>query len=636
MIPEFLAKLGKRAFVQSLHPYEPRVVNGVAVFGLDTEFVPTTDKPSDLICWQLSSSEESKIFVKPLSIKNIYQESKKMIGMKRAKTYVFVCFFSLAEIQFFNLNEWVISEFKGKYRLSQSYGDGRLIVVDLADWYQHQKLESVAKLWGLKKKEFPIVEKVTAISKGELTKDDLLNDKKFRDYAITDSVICQRVYSRMRNFFQGFGVDIVSTMTPAHTSACMFRSTLTNVIEQRDTNLRSMALKCCWGGRMESFFRGSKDLVREYDATAHHPSSAIALGILPLEKSWKKTTNLNVWLSGHGGIGKVFFKFPLSEKFPCLPVYHLDSLVFPSEGVSFCSLSEVKLALELKAKVVLMEGYFYQDGTDLLTKYLLKIQDIRNKSKDEAERSLLKLLSNSMIGKLFQKKVGIDLALVQKYAAEHQIPFEEAIKVKGVDFGEGQVTVGSCFYPEWYALILGYARASISKVGRDHNALVISSDSFVTLEDLGKMFSWGGIVFNLKVSGDFVSYRTRFYRVGDKLAHHAVHSLDASVKILDKFIEKPLAKYGYFRFMHLKESWKDRKPFGSRTFKPMSVGLGFDYKRVLMKNGTTSPWPNVELRAKYLEHLKSGKSDFSFDSVDIEGGEHGGSGSVYSLLGSNS
>jgi hypothetical protein len=600
MKPELIEQLGRKAFVQSIHPYRGQILDSVAIFGLDSEFVPYDDAPSDLICWQLAGENDVKLFTKPLTLKNIYLEGKKMLNNRRYQVYVFVVFFALAELQFFNLNEWVVSEFKGKYRFSQSYGDGRLIITDLADWYPHEKLENVAKLWGYRKIKYPIAKKVTDIAKGKYTKEELLKESAFVKYALNDAVIERNIYVKMRQYFKDFNVDIVSTITPANTSASIFRLKIDESIEQKDAGLRKMALGCCWGGRMECIYRGYKERVFEYDATAHHPSSAIALEYLPLEKDWIRTQRLSDWMSGISGLGKVYFKFPDGERYPCLPVYDKDALIYPLEGISKCSVSEARLAVKLGAKLILIDGYYYQRGVRLLTEHLLELQIRRNNTKDKALRKLLKLLSNSIIGKFFQKKIGVDIAKVQQYAIKHSIPFEEAINLKDVDFGVGEAKVGSCFYPEWYGLILGYARANISEIARDHKAVMISSDSFITEEELGKTLEFGNVIYNLKEEGEYVGYRTRFYRVGKKLAHHAVHNKQSAQRVLKEFVPEGVFKYTYHRFIHLRESWKYKKAFGSRTMRKMTTDLGFDTKRNLngKREGWSDAWLNVEEREK--------------------------------------
>ena len=592
--------------MQSLKPYKGSVSKEVAIFGLDTEYLSREGEHPDLLTWQLASDYEVSVNTHEMTIATVFAEAERQLHQRYFSTYVFVTFFSIAEIQFFNLDDWVIDEFKGKYKLTQTYRGKKMMVVDLADWYQKMKLEAVAEQWGEKKLDYDIGLHTTEVMEGKRTRENLLKDPEFIDYAKNDAVITQRIYKKMRDYFiKDFEVDIVSTMTPANTSASIFRKDyLKEVIGQRDTELRAMAIKCCWGGRMEAVYRGEKPKVYEYDATGHHPNSAIALEKLPLENNWVKTTDVRRWVSGISGVGRVYFKFPEDEVYPCLPVFHRDCLLFPLEGESYCTVSEARQALAQGAKITLFLGFYYKDGTDILTRYLRRMQEIRNSIKDPAYRNLLKLLCNSVIGKLFQKNIGTDLAAVQKYALEKQIPYEEALKLEGIEFSKdaGTISVGACFYPEWYSLILGYARANIAKNARDHHALVISSDSFVTEEKLQDPFESQKISYSKKAEGYLVCYRTRFYRVGVKLAHHAVHSLDASKKVLRYFHKRDTYAYKFYRFLRLKESWKKKKPFGARVMMPMTAGLGYDWKRCLLEDnsGWSRPWKNIEEREEAL------------------------------------
>ena len=631
MRAELVRAMGTRAFQQSLKPYRATRALGVRIFGLDTEYVPREGKASELLTWQLAGPGRVVVHKrKKLNIATLYEESAKMLVETEedtVRTLVYVTYFSLAEIQFFDLTDWVISEFKGKYKLKQHYNGRVMSIIDLADWYPGRKLEEVAKMWGEQKVDYPIGEKVEAIVAGTLTKAELLADPGFMDYARHDAVITQRIFSKMRAYFmEDHEVDIVNTFTPAGTSASMFRATLTETIGQQDTHLRSLALRCCWGGRMEAIFRGTKPMVYEYDATGHHPNSAIALGVLPLENSWIASRNLREWLSGISGLGWVAFTFPPEEMFPCLPVYSekANSLMFPLQGISHCTVTEVKQAVVQGAMVKLMRGFHYKEGTDVLTRYLQGLQGIRNKSQDPAERELLKRMSNGVIGKLFQKNSGIDLAKVQRYADEHNIPYADAIKLKGMDWDTGEIKVGSCFYPEWYGLILGYARASIGDVAKKHNALIISSDSFVTEEDtLGEGFTDWSISFTKKSEGELVSYRTRFYRVGEKLAHHAVHNRVAAAEVLKQFLNEDLFRYENSRILRLRESWKTKLPFGCRVKRDMSTGLGFDYKRQLLEGGQTRPWNTIEDREIWLGKAEIRAMDEKLEKSESEVEENG-------------
>jgi len=93
-------------------------------------------------------------------------------------------------------------------------------------------------------------------------------------------------------------------------------------------------------------------------------------------------------------------------------------------------------------------------------------------------------------------------------------------------------------------------------------------------------------------------------------------------------------KYGYERFRHLKESWKNNYAFGSRTFRPMSVGLGFDYKRKFdngFGQGWSEPWATTEDRKQFMilrkEELKNVPQD-KYNGDEEEGsGASGNNGS---------
>jgi len=347
---------------------------------------------------------------------------------------------------------------------------------------------------------------------------------------------------------------------------------------------------------MECISRGELDQAYEYDAVGQHPNSAIALNIMPEARDWLRTTDLDKWLSGVSGVGLVHFEFPEDELYPCLPVFHEDSLIFPLTGMSNTTVSEVKLAVDMGAKITLYQGCFYNTGTTVLTEYLSSLQEIRNSSDDDAYRELLKLLSNSIIGKFFQKNWGVDLNKVQKYAKANKIPLEEAMHIKGKFFKTDTATIGSCFYPEWYSLILGYARATISKQARDNQAIIISSDAFSTAKELPTEYTEADITYKLKASGSYVGYRARFYRIGDKLAHHAVHNKEVSKDVLEYFHHSGVFLYKHRRMAHLKESWRIHVPFGANIERNMQVFLGYDNKRRLLENGDTVPWRSVDER----------------------------------------
>ena len=223
---ELVRAMGKRAFVQSLKPYRATKASGVRIFGLDTEYVPREGKASELLTWQLAG--ENRVVVhkrKKLNIASLYEESEKMLSEVEGeviKTLVYVTYFSLAEIQFFDLTDWIISEFKGKYKLKQHFNGKVMSIIDLADWYPGRKLEEVAKMWGEKKAEYPIGEKVEAIAAGKLTRAELLADPKFMNYARRSIVPGEKVlYTILQPEIRArivrlFGMSLFRTISTSH------------------------------------------------------------------------------------------------------------------------------------------------------------------------------------------------------------------------------------------------------------------------------------------------------------------------------------------------------------------------------------------------------------------------------------
>ncbi len=65
--------------------------------------------------------------------------------------------------------------------------------------------------------------------------------------------------------------------------------------------------------------------------------------------------------------------------------------------------------------------------------------------------------------------------------------------------------------------------------------------------------------------------------------------------------------YGAERFIHLNEAWRTGKSFGFKESRPMTVQLGFDYKRQLLEGGTTKPWKDIAERANFLRRQKMEK-----------------------------
>jgi len=604
MLKETIWELGKRAYRQSITPYHKEPLSEeILIVGLDTEYYEENNH-NELVSWQISTEKEKgEIFFSDLTADAIIQKLNS--SSQDIKTIILATFFITAEAQFFLGDSWKVNEYKGKYSFETEVCGKKLIVVDVGTWFPGMSLAKVCPIFNLKKIEYDIVEKMKEYKDkrskiGKRKADNWISkDKDFTNYAINDAVVVGEILRQIRRFLlSDYGIDAIVEKTPAACSSAVFRKEyVTEEIKQRDWSLRTQALKSSWGGRVECFFRGTKEMVWEYDAHAHHPSGCIALGILPREQDWIRTTKIEDCLNSVSGVYHVLFCFPSDCLYPCLPVVSKTSLIFPLEGESDCTGSEIKLALDMKAEINIIHGWFYQKGTDIIVKYFQHLDKKREQAKNEAESELLKLLMNSVVGKLFQKNRGVDLQKVRIYAKAHGVPEKVAMEILR---GEAKfTTVGSLFYPEWYSLILGYARASIGRLAWKESALMISSDSIILDHSLEKL-EYEGIRFKLQNSGNYIAYRGKLYRIASKLAHHAVHSKETAQLILESFLEQPEYSYTTRHIVKLREAYRRQLVFGSTIGQSMTVSLNYDYKRKLLPDGTTTPWMNREEREDFL------------------------------------
>jgi hypothetical protein len=121
------------------------------------------------------------------------------------------------------------------------------------------------------------------------------------------------------------------------------------------------------GGRNECFIYGlCTGTFYDYDLPAAYPTGMSLLGKPDFSNSSKigemsgedfKLNYKNI-LNSFTGL-KIKFKFPDTCKYPNLPVRLDDStLIFPLEGISFCTGIETLLALDLGCDINILNGYF--------------------------------------------------------------------------------------------------------------------------------------------------------------------------------------------------------------------------------------------------------------------------------------
>lgn len=591
-------------FTQSLHPRRDYKKHPSAcILGFDTEY---DSKTNELVCYQLSYQGYAKLFLPPLNWDALYQSIAQILrerdmghSRRKFRSFILATYFSIAEAQHLNIldisvriDEWG----NGNYDFTKSYPSKNQTVriCDIQQWFRGMGLAKVAPYFGVKKLEYD-VENVTKAC---------LAEPHFIDYAKNDAVITEHILIELRKrYLDKFNVDIIRTKTPANTSAIIFlKDYLKEHIEQPDIKLRRLTLLCSWGGNNQSFVRGVKNgKFKMYDANSMYPNSCIRLGLLPRKQDWCKTGSLMEFLSSSnkGGICKVGFRFADDCNYPCLPVYsqQLRALVYPLAGVSYCTLAEVRLAKRMGAKLTLYQAYYYREGIDYLAKFLADMLLLKQQASVEGNEpavQMYKLNMNSIIGKFTQKTVKRDINDLIKYSHEQGIPLDHLVTFRNMPVSK-RVNLGSIFYPEWNTLILGYARATIAEAFAKYDALIGTTDSFVTEQAVPSRVKVNGIWFDLKLKADYlIALRTRVYCLYQTKelkykAHHGIHNRQQAESVIAKAVNKevdgyvkdrPFISYEAKHIIKLREAILHHKKLGQSLIDDKRFFANWDNKRI--------------------------------------------------------
>ncbi|MFB3889881.1 MAG: DNA polymerase [Candidatus Bathyarchaeia archaeon] len=268
---------------------------------------------------------------------------------------------------------------------------------------------------------------------------------------------------------------------------------------------RYFAMKCYWGGRREAFTRGFLDEpVEIWDVKQMYPSMAR----LPLPNQYTKwsylepnSNSMQKPIEGSISIGNFFsqkyvgfvnckFRFPVGFDYPCLPVFdsRFPKLIFPLEGETWCTTYEVDLAHRLGGEISDVKAWVFQptetEWNNPLKRYMEHFTKMKNSNPEGSmPYENAKLLMNSLIGKFCQRDNEYSIETYQNILESLGYDYDRFRDVlRNVEQRQkykNPINVGSCWEPEWSALILGSARATISEIMHTTKALTGHTDSVI-------------------------------------------------------------------------------------------------------------------------------------------------------------
>jgi len=617
MIEAKINKIGSLAYRAKVKSRIRQKTCQAHIVGFDTEY---TSKKNNLICFQLSvgmkSGDSVLVEVKPgevLTPQWLYDEACMLIG-SHPEHIIFATYYSAAELQFlpvlqegFNIMEYQSGGFMDCDFCVEN--NAVCTFFDLARWFPHQPLSKAAESFGYEKMEFNTKHVVRKY----------LRSPDFQDYAIHDARLCYMIMQDLRRaFMTETGVDPVIVKTPACASADAFRNLyVSNDLYCDNNHARKLAMRGAWGGRAEVFKRGKFSGYEEWDLKSAYPSSIIEIGEMPIQESWKEIKNVKNLEKYKGGFAKVYFTFPEKTFAPCLPVFDKDCLLYPLEGLSFCTLYEMQIALELGARLELVEGFGYRRGTTALKDYCQMTLEKRKESSGALNHTY-KLLGNGLIGKTAQGLSKIRLDEYIRIAEENDYLLDELFSLSKEYLlalgAESYTSVGSVFMPEWFGLATGLTRAELAyMLNQNIDPIYCHTDSVWCKKK--PRTRW--LKIDKKIEGDVTAIRTRFAMIGqaktlkdikaDKahIAHHSIWNQLAALQMLNKFDGQDFTrKYPKRRPLRLHEAVRQGKEPGQWVEEYRTGSTKWDNKRLLKPDGTTCPFQDVEEHQKAVKMAK--------------------------------
>ncbi len=287
----------------------------------------------------------------------------------------------------------------------------------------HQSLAALGDLLGIEKVELPegAIERMD-----ELQRDD---PDLFQRYALRDAEIAAKWVAMIIGFFeQDLGIEVEGKLPVTLGSAAVrvFANDLTQ--EQLDDLLGTLSGKAArrssklthhnvsdhlaffanayHGGRNETYAVGYfTGHLTDIDLRGAYTTAMAAIRY-PDWDGLIETTDLDILAKPDAlAIGRVWFRFPASTRFPSLPVRAGDrGLIYPLEGVSYCTGAELCVALSQGADIEVQCGLFvpwksearpFAGFTDLINR-------LRQQHKGTVFERVAKEIGNSLYGKTAQ------------------------------------------------------------------------------------------------------------------------------------------------------------------------------------------------------------------------------------------
>lgn len=269
--------------------------------------------------------------------------------------------------------------------------------------------------------------------------------KYFKEYAITDAKICNKYLQiiKDRNTEVTGTTEIPQTLTQIGANLLLLkwkeagqdildilgRQKVTERVWEKGKNggdggyitknekpyidtlswWEQFAVECYHGGRNEQYWFGpayEADWL-DYDLSSAYPT---AMGVLgkPEWDNLKYTLNPDDYTYGSLSVANVTFKFPETVRFPTLPVRSDHGVIFPLEGKSYATGTEIRLAKSLGCEITINHGCVvptsdeYKPFLEFTKDCVKNRKSCLKNGKETLDSQFWKELTNSTYGKTSQ------------------------------------------------------------------------------------------------------------------------------------------------------------------------------------------------------------------------------------------
>jgi hypothetical protein len=230
-----------------------------------------------------------------------------------------------------------------------------------------------------------------------ITDDIKVNDKGFKQY-----------FNRL------LGKEIVTSeqwVKKANSDVYQAITKTDDVLSDPAYIFQSIAIECYHGGRNECYITGPTAIDNWYDFDAPSCYTVMLNGIKPIDyDNIIMSRDINDFLDVEGyGLLRLRFKFPDNTMYPSLPV-RADpyGLVYPLEGVCYCTHFELIVALSQNAIIEVLQGFvipWLNNNHRIFTSFMKQVRSkrVHYKTKEHADDFLEKYWKekgNSCYGRL--------------------------------------------------------------------------------------------------------------------------------------------------------------------------------------------------------------------------------------------